>query len=55
VREYMGENPDLRIRTMRDATEKYGRWLGVVWHYGDVGSSLNDLLLQDGHAVPYTP
>ena len=37
-------------------TGKYGRWLGVVYPMGGEGDALvsvNDALLQAGHAVPY--
>jgi micrococcal nuclease len=38
------------LQTIKDKREKYGRYLGVVV-VGD--TVLNDLLVQEGHAVPY--
>lgn len=36
---------------------KFGRWLGVIWLYeGDMdqlGESINDLMIKNGHAVAY--
>ncbi len=36
---------------------KFGRWLGVLWLYQEdmteLGQSLNDLMIQEGHAVAY--
>jgi micrococcal nuclease len=36
---------------------KFGRWLGVLWLYEEdmteLGQSLNDLMIQEGHAVAY--
>ena len=36
---------------------KFGRWLGVLWLYeedmAELGQSLNDLMIQEGHAVAY--
>jgi len=44
------------VKTDRDKTEKYGRYLGVVYAYGPVAEglpSLNDALLASGNAQPY--
>jgi len=40
------------IKTTKDKKGKYGRWLGTVYEYG-VEESLNDWLLNEGHAVKY--
>lgn len=36
---------------------KFGRWLGVIWLYEEgmeeLGQSLNDLMIKEGHAVAY--
>ena len=36
---------------------KFGRWLGVLWLYQEdmeeLGESLNDLMIKEGHAVAY--
>jgi micrococcal nuclease len=48
---------DVIVKTDRDKTEKYGRYLGVVLAAGDfaVGlPSLNDALLASGNARPYS-
>lgn len=41
----------VKIRTHRDAREKYGRWLAEL--YLDDGRAVNRLLLEAGHAVEY--
>lgn len=38
------------LRTIKDAREKYGRWLGEVWADG---KCVNDWLLSEGLAVKY--
>lgn len=44
------------IRTLKDAHEKYGRWLVKIWRADSVtGPSLNDLLVSSGNAVVYLP
>jgi micrococcal nuclease len=42
--------PQLVLRTQKDAREKFGRYLGTVL---DGTASLNADLLATGHAVPY--
>lgn len=42
----------LTIRTIKDRTEKYGRYLAKVY-VGDAPDSLNDALVTAGLAVPY--
>lgn len=36
---------------------KFGRWLGVIWLYEEdmdqLGESVNDLMIKNGHAVAY--
>ena len=41
------------VRTQLDKTEKYGRVLGVVYPLPDRGTTLNQALLNTGHARPY--
>jgi micrococcal nuclease len=43
-------NKQVIIKTFKDSTGKYGRWLGVI--YKD-GIDINQLLLDEGYAVPY--
>ena len=40
------------IKTTKDRKGKYGRWLGVIYEPG-VEESINDWLLNEGHAVKY--
>lgn len=40
------------LQTVKDKREKYGRYLGTVIHNQQ---NINDLLLKEGHAVPYKP
>jgi micrococcal nuclease len=43
---------DVLLQTIKDAREKYGRYLGEIWVEKD-GKSLNvsDVMVQNGHAV----
>ena len=53
------------VRTMKNPGDKFGRWLGIVFHMVPVDprnpsgahvqspESLNDLLVKSGHAKPY--
>lgn len=41
----------VRIRTHKNKVDKYGRYLVVIL-FPD-GTSLNDRMVSDGHAVPY--
>jgi micrococcal nuclease len=46
----------ITIRTVKDADDKYGRLLALVWDndHGDVwGDSVNDRMIGASHAVPY--
>jgi micrococcal nuclease len=38
----------VRVQTFKNARDKYGRWLGDVWHNG---ICVNDHLVDSGHAV----
>lgn len=38
------------VTTVKDRREKYGRYLGVLWL--ESGESINQELLDEGHAVP---
>jgi len=40
------------LKTEKDATGKYGRYLAEVWKVGDF-NSLNEWLLDNGYAEPY--
>lgn len=40
----------LTLSTVKDRKEKYGRYLGIV---SGLGETLNDALIQAGHAVDY--
>ncbi len=42
----------LRIRTIKDRREKYGRYLAILF-YASETTTINDQLLEAGHAVPY--
>jgi micrococcal nuclease len=46
---------ELVIETIKDATEKYGRWLARIWIKQDDGTWLNagDELVKTGHARVY--
>jgi micrococcal nuclease len=44
---------DLAIQTIRDKREKYGRYLGIL-HDLSSQTTLNQDLLENGHATPYT-
>lgn len=41
-----------RVRTIKDKREKYGRLLGIFFRGGEA-TSINDQLVQAGHARPY--
>lgn len=51
----------VRIRTVKDRQEKYGRYLAELWLESGLidgviaGISLNDQMVLDGHAVRYQP
>lgn len=45
-------NKEIVLRTLKDKKGKYGRLLGIL--YID-GVNLNDLLVEEGHAVVYLP
>jgi micrococcal nuclease len=45
-------NKWITIKTERDKRGKYGRWLATVFE-PEVEESLNDWLLNEGHAVEY--
>ena len=50
ITDLTGGTRELTVRTQKDVTEKYGRYLAVLIS-GDV--NLNDRMLADGHAVPF--
>jgi len=44
---------DVLLITYRDKTEKYGRYLGDIFAPDDVVTSVNQQLVDIGHARPY--
>lgn len=50
ITDLTGGTRQVTVRTQKDVTEKYGRYLAVLMA-GDV--NLNDRMLADGHAVPF--
>jgi micrococcal nuclease len=44
---------DVYIKTLKDATEKYGRILAVIYADSEMKVSLNDQLIDSGHAKAY--
>jgi endonuclease YncB( thermonuclease family) len=53
LRTLMPVGSTVLLRTHKDEAEKYGRWLGQIWlHDGDV-LSINQQLVDTGHAKPY--
>lgn len=46
-----GRPVSLLVRTIKDRTEKYGRYLAVVFNAR--GVNVNDALVKAGHAKPY--
>lgn len=49
-----GAAREVTLRTIKDRREKYGRYLGTIHYRGSDTTSLNDLLVEDGHAVRYS-
>jgi micrococcal nuclease len=45
---------DLHIKTYLDEKDKYGRLLAELFPYEGATVSLNEILVKEGHAVPYT-
>lgn len=43
-------NKQIKIETIKDKTEKYGRLLGKIWVED---TFVNNLLVTEGYAVPY--
>ena len=50
ITDLTGGTRELTVRTQKDVTEKYGRYLAVLI-VGDV--NVNDRMRTDGHAVPF--
>lgn len=44
----------VRIQTIKDKREKYGRYLVVVFALDGSNRCLNEDLIESGHAIPYT-
>lgn len=53
LREMLPVGTLVRLVTRKDQTEKYGRWLGVLWRAQDGNKSINGLLVETAHAVPW--
>lgn len=51
--ELLPKGAAIRITTLKDKTEKYGRYLGILSD-GD-GHEINARMVSEGHAVPYLP
>jgi micrococcal nuclease len=54
VTNFLDDEAGLILKTHKDAEGKYGRILGELWritNYAD--QSLNDYLVEKGHATPY--
>jgi len=47
------EGKKIWVKTHLDKTGKYGRVLAQIYHAGLDAKSLNDLLVESGHAVVY--
>ena len=51
----MIEGKTVIIHTVKKG--KFGRWLGVMWAYSEgmeeLGESINDIMIKEGHAVAY--
>jgi micrococcal nuclease len=47
-------NKEVTIKTYKDQTEKYGRWLADIWLEGE-HLSINDQLLNENLAKEYLP
>lgn len=54
VRHYLPEGTAVIVRTHKDRTGKFGRWLAEVWPDG-WEESVNDRLLRLGFAKEYLP
>lgn len=48
------DGKSVTVHTVKDRTEKYGRYLGSFFIPGDP-QSVNEKLVASGHAVPYMP
>lgn len=57
AREYvlnlLTQYPEIRIRTLKDKTGKYGRYLAIVYAGPSKNIDLNEDLVKKGHAVRY--
>lgn len=52
LRDLLPVGADVVVRTEKDKTEKFGRWLGTVTLPSRT-DSVNTLLIDAGHAVPW--
>lgn len=53
VHDWSLTNNKVYVKTIKDATEKYGRILAYVYPDVEMRLSLNEQLVDAGHAVPY--
>lgn len=54
LQELLG-NGGLFVRTFKDRTEKYGRYLVEIYAPPDAHTSVNSRMVAEGHAVEYLP
>lgn len=54
VIKWFAENPEFLINTEKDKQEKWRRYLATFLPLSGVGPSLNELLVAEGLAKPYT-
>lgn len=53
VQDWASANNRVFVKTIKDSTEKYGRILAYVYPDVQMAFSLNEQLVDAGHAVPY--
>lgn len=53
VQDWVDGSSEVYLKTLKDATGKYGRVLGILYADADMKVSLNDQLIDAGHAVAY--
>lgn len=44
---------EIIIKTQKDKQEKYGRWLGEIFLPNDLSLSINQILINEGLAIPF--
>lgn len=53
MRLLLGHTENLIIKTYKDEKEKYGRYLAVIYLPTEEGMSVNQMMIDAGHAVVY--